>query len=684
MPSTYTLNEQLRALGWTLNLTRLNIILLLITSVLLWVAQGQDLLLNMVDGAFFASGETLLNRVSLFGSTALWALSIWLWARVLLSIRFPQGPVIAPELLLPYCKHLPRALAVIAFATVAINLARAVPAPYGYYYAAAMAFEGLLVWWLLVKRRDYARRFIARGDRNHWAWVDELDDPFSAPPMRDSLREALQGIQGRIAVFTAVLGVLMLAWGLIAPLSLGNSLDTLLLLMLWGATLLPWGSALTYWGNRNGYPVVLLLVGAVLLFSFWNDNHPVRVLADSPHKPEDRATFDQAIETWKQQNCNTQGCPKFVFVATAGGGIRAAYWTGTLLGQIHDQAKPGRLGERLFGVSGVSGGSVGATIYRAVAQARTQSGATSVTEQVQAILGRDYLGPVSAGLLYHDLLQALLPIPVLTDRAKVFEQSLETGFSGVVDQGDGLRASLIGSAAQDRHWPALFLNSTWSDNGRRIVGATVQAPEAVLYQDLLQTQGKDLRLSTAAHNSARFPLVSPAGYWIREEQPNIKQRLQDGGLFENYGAETALEILEAARRNLGRDFHPLVILITSDPRLHADIAKPMINQPLAFAPELLSTFHTYAQTRLGRGAEAASRLKNWATHYGDDAFAYFRMCGDGEFGKEPPLGWSLSQSAQKDIREYLHSRNPDACRQDNLNNLNNVVNAINLDLISTP
>ena len=37
----------------------------------------------------------------------------------------------------------------------------------------------------------------------------------------------------------------------------------------------------------------------------------------------------------------------------------------------------------------------------------------------------------------------------------------------------------------------------------------------------------DIRLSTAAHNSARFPIVSPAGE-IRN----------DGGYFENYGAPT--------------------------------------------------------------------------------------------------------------------------------------------------
>jgi len=671
MSSEYSLNARLRALSWAINLTRLNIILLLVTSVLLWVGQGQDLLTSMIEGGAFESRETVLNRISLFGSTALWALSIWLWARVLLSIKFPDSPEIDEKLMLPYRKHLPRALAVIAFAAVAINLARAATETIDYFYAFAMAVEGLVIWWLLIKRRDYARRFIAKGDKNHWAWVEELENP-DHPPLFDSLRAALHGIQGRIAAFTAALGVVLLAWGLAHPLSMGNTLDTLLLLMLWGATMLPWGSMLTYWGNRRGYPVLLFSIIGILVFSLWNDNHPIRTL-ETAGNVEERPTLEAAIDAWKEHNCRNGECPRFVFVATAGGGIRAAYWTGTVLGEVHDLAGGAPFAERLFGVSGVSGGSVGATVYRAIAQ----TGQTPLTKQVQEALGQDYLGPVSAGLLYRDLPQAMLPVVLLSDRAEVFEQGLEEGFSAAMKDQASLAASFAESALfQGREWPALFLNSTWSDNGRRIVGATLQPPQGALYQDLLNTLGKDMRLSTAAHNSARFPLVSPAGYWNPVESEVEKQRLQDGGLFENYGAETALEILKVAEQRLGDDFHPLVIMITSDPRLRADISQAPFNKPLGFVPELLSTFHTYARVRLGRGAEAAGRLKAWSETYGSDVFQYFRMCGEGADGKEPPLGWALSSSAQRDIRGYLESETPDDCRKGNQQALQNVVGAL--------
>ena len=45
----------------------------------------------------------------------------------------------------------------------------------------------------------------------------------------------------------------------------------------------------------------------------------------------------------------------------------------------------------------------------------------------------------------------------------------------------------------------------------------------------------DVRLSTAAHNSARFPLISPPGSICNQDQA-IVDRIVDGGYFENYGA----------------------------------------------------------------------------------------------------------------------------------------------------
>jgi hypothetical protein len=73
----------------------------------------------------------------------------------------------------------------------------------------------------------------------------------------------------------------------------------------------------------------------------------------------------------------------------------------------------------------------------------------------------------------------------------------------------------------------------------------------------------DVRLDTAAHNSARFPLISPAGS-IRNQDQAIVDRIVDGGYFENYGALSAKELalaVHAAQPAL----MPVVVVISNDP-----------------------------------------------------------------------------------------------------------------------
>ena len=48
--------------------------------------------------------------------------------------------------------------------------------------------------------------------------------------------------------------------------------------------------------------------------------------------------------------------------------------------------------------------------------------------------------------------------------------------------------------------------------------------------------------STAAHNSARFTYVSPAGKLVSSRKGQNRGYVIDGGYFENYGALTALEL----------------------------------------------------------------------------------------------------------------------------------------------
>jgi hypothetical protein len=108
--------------------------------------------------------------------------------------------------------------------------------------------------------------------------------------------------------------------------------------------------------------------------------------------------------------------------------------------------------------------------------------------------------------------------------------------------------------------PVLFINTTQVDNGMPGVISSVMLPENSQRQDVLSLvdsmgvrHGKgNLRLSTAAVLSSRFPYVSPAGkvfdrYYV------------DGGYFDNSGAGTVLEFIQELNSFLDDSTHKEIV-----------------------------------------------------------------------------------------------------------------------------
>lgn len=687
-----TLAAWLRALSYCLARSRFSVLVLLGGLVLLLTDQGRDVLI-----AYGQDGKTV--RVAL--AAGFWALSIWGWCRLLLDIRFADPPGCTRCYNFWRC-WLPRGLGSLAFVVLVLSAFQAGQSALG--WTALLALVLFLVF--VIGRRPATRLVTGHMARSGHERVRVMGQrmapttigPESLPPYAN-LREALgipdaqhcvQGERPRFR-FWLVLGMfltflLLAALATFAPVWLGSRSGALILFFVWAGTWLPFGSWMSYVADSRGWPLLTTLAILALVSSCYNDNHAIRE-APRPVAVDSRPTVGEALTRWYTANRPAPGsagdaAQPFVVVATAGGGIRAAYWTGTLLGAVQDSVPA--FARRTFAISGVSGGSVGATVYRALLDVEPGRFARECPggyrKCTQRVLGHDFLGPLTAALLYPDMAQRFVPWAIFPDRAAALEKSWETAFRDELGE-DGLNVSLAGLATRPWRAPALFLNATWVDNGRRIVASNLsyatygeEAAAFVLANDELAELGYDLRLSTAAHNSARFPFVSPPGMWRHEGK--IAGRLQDGGLFENYGAETAQEILAFACRRFscgqkhdgsGRPrIRPVVILITSDPRLPDDLAKSPTLKPLHFGYEVRSTFRTYERVRSGRGAEAATSLQNWTREHGG-AFFSFRMCADNAGEAEPPLGWALSEEARQTIDGYLPTYRPDLppCYRDN-------------------
>ncbi len=326
-------------------------------------------------------------------------------------------------------------------------------------------------------------------------------------------------------------------------------------------------SLLTRWSDRHKIPLLapLLVVAAVISMQNWNDNHAVRLIESKPEQLAARGLgggsptplLVDAFDAWfksrpAEYRKKFDGRPYPIYVVAAqGGGMYAANLSGLTLARLYDLCPAIR--HHLFAVSAVSGGSIGAGYVSALLNAEDDNAADScafepphggvgaLESKMAALLQADLLAPVTAGLLFPDMLQRFIPYPVAYfDRARAFEASTEEAWSAVAGEGrNPLREAFWQHWRADGPSPMLFLGTTIAENGQQVVIAPVNIRRDKSYnvidlKSLRESTGLadelDVPLSTAMSLSARFPVVMPAGLLATSTK---RVRLVDGAYFDN-------------------------------------------------------------------------------------------------------------------------------------------------------
>src|SRR6516165_11719150 len=173
-------------------------------------------------------------------------------------------------------------------------------------------------------------------------------------------------------------------------------------------------------------------------------------------------------------------------------------------------------------------------------------------------------------VFFVDAPSSFLPDLGQGDRGTTLERSFESASGGLLTRPFlSLFPYAKDPAATGRApWrPILLLNATHEETGKRLITGHVLIERNVFIDslDALHVLGKDMRASTAAHNSARFTYISPAGDLGDQHGSAI-----DGGYFENYGALSALELERASRLALkGQEpgVKLVILMISSAPGL---------------------------------------------------------------------------------------------------------------------
>ena len=652
-----------------LALVRFQLILLLIGIVLvLFVGQARDLLIYYglkCETAF--SGEVVLFLATAMGC----ALTMWYSSRVMFRFRFVREgerlatePRIAPsdQNVFPRLKHhLPRWLGAGVFVVLLVGMASLWDPPRFRpvsLIAGIVISLGVFAVFVNLRRRLFGLpRY--HEQKTHNNLTDWHDLPAST--------------RRWYWVLIAANALVMIA-ATRAPHAMASLIGPGGVLLLGAGLAVVIGSTLVYFSNWFRFPVVWVALGLIALFSLGNDNHRVRLCPDMvstdapdvcPAATDRRPRAGDALEAWVAARAPDMASGRLpvVIVATEGGGIRAAYWTAAVLGALEDgRAKDDPFHRYVLGLSGVSGGSLGASVFAALS-----AGSTGSARAVgSAMLEQDFLGPTLVTLMFPDLLQRFLPVPVFEDRAMTLEQSFEKSWR--LAAGNDRFAQPFASLYGDAPW--LFLNTTLVETGERAVFAPVQMSDTLAAIDAVTMLGTQVPLSTVVHNSARFPYVSPAGVVQRRDNApgDLRRhwtRLVDGGYVDNAGALTALELLRLVLRERDRllekygvRLEPFVIQITNSEatpgpicrRARSDEAARAVNDQCyrrRFLPETLSPLITMLNTRPANTVAAMDRL---AAAAGPGRYLTIPLRDN---GVAHPLGWMLSPPSRQDMLRQI-------------------------------
>lgn len=447
--------------------------------------------------------------------------------------------------------------------------------------------------------------------------------------------------------------------------------------------------------RRFHFPVITagIVLSIALPLLFDAQRYAIRTLpavsGEQKFYANQRPIFENVLAQWIGHNQpDAEGAYHMVIVATAGGALRAATWTGTILARLDSQI-PG-FHNRLFAVSGVSGGSLGTAAYLAAKReaALVKAGAAcggkkiDLLQRIKSGLAGDYLGPVTMGLLSNDLfligLGSLKGIET-ADRAEALETAWEQHWQATsltclktengAPQPTGPQGVLAGNFLElwqnAKPWPIVLFNGTHQQLGSRIVTSNIKTDGLFTdAYDFFSLRGTAIPVSTAVHNSARFSYISPGG---RISQNNI---ILDGGYFENYGAETALEVVQRVqdflerahdarhrqKDNLKIRLH--IIQIVSDPTIArsafdkagADNGKPHNRQPKSWTlRQWLGPVQGLLATRGARGLHAAKRLKDLVPC---QSYYLFNMGGKNAKGG-PALSWYMPGAVRDNLVRRL-------------------------------
>ena len=433
--------------------------------------------------------------------------------------------------------------------------------------------------------------------------------------------------------------------------------------------------------------------------------HDVKTMDAATMPPNPQLTVEAAFDRWTSANLggasvvgqapSEQRAEPLVFIAAAGGGIKAAAFTSAAIDCMFVGANVSTepcvstpAWSKVFAASGASGGSVGiASIIaeRQLDSSNSGSGQAWVSDR----FGTDLLSPELAWQLLVEAPNAIINFSPGLDRGEVLQESWRRQFE-VDHQNPGSSAFYTDTADQPWTQPLVFLSGTNLNDGcrvnissarsaqrmppnttragackdQRVLGGDV-APDQAGTRDIVDYLcTRNIDLATAAFLSARFPLVSPAATVHCPDTDlttNDNLSIGDGGYRDNSGAGSIMDtwavlepLVSAYNTSHDRCIVPIFIEINNG---YAGLTgtKPGKDVAQAVAP-LSGAASVFGDLSYGPIEQVAAEFSRSLSpdvrvlsDHAEVTSRFFRLSLVDHPGVTAPLGWSLSDAAVDDL-----------------------------------
>ena len=434
------------------------------------------------------------------------------------------------------------------------------------------------------------------------------------------------------------------------------------------AILLIW---LAYLNKVFLFPFNLILVLLFAFNSYFNKDHPILYSKNVNEIPKLKAiSIENQFENWLGSRSKFKIKPDgsfeydnhkftrenpfvYLIINAEGGANRSGYWTALMLDSLRKKIGT-EFDERLFAISSVSGGSMGALAY---ATARATNAEPTVSKSIHDFFKEDFLSGLTNTLIVGETFGALLPFySKIMDRAVSFETSIDEKInrhffdSALPDFSFGYFSKGERKSAFN---PLFLLHATEVETGKRAILSNHRFnsqgfPNAVQVGEKLQ---KDISIGTAIHLGARFPVFSPSAS-VTDFQ-GLTRHFVDGGYYENGGYETTFDLVHAIEKSKFSGLvRPVVISISNSFEVqNSFVLQSNQGDRGAFLfNEIQSVIGTMVKIRYANLECHKERLIQYLNEGNQSHNSYIELDLKSN-GDQIPMNWYLTNRARKNIQK---------------------------------